>query len=437
MTNTKSSKIKKEYCNQFTINRAPHKSGYTVITNLLIRDERLTALDKGIMLMILANDSTKYVLNTTVLHKSTGLGKTSFYGSIEKLRELGYINKLRFQGGVRWIINEIPAPNGVLRNSDSPVSGTTEINTTESGYTEINTTESGYTESGTTESDTTESDTTEINTTENRTLISNNTNGESAEALPPLAEEKPIEEKSIEKIQKETLTNRSCNNKNGEQGDLDLGGVPVSVTLAAPPLGSLASPTPTHPPSIDDRILDDITSTTKITSNSDVTTVHTPIKVEERSDAKEKTPNVLVNSISLDDKNDDRITTPVFSPVQDKRYSDEIRNFDSKYIKNCVAVKNGYEKYSKMKKKFLAIQQYEKIMYYHCLQRCPNRNIFNEPEANKIINKEMIYHFDVIDEVNRDIDRLIEDMREDPATTKWLMEKILILTPRANNQSNG
>jgi hypothetical protein len=334
---TKAKNNKKEYHNQFTINRDEHKSGYTVISNHLVRDERLDALDKGIMLMILANDSTKYVLNTTVLHKSTGLGKTSFYGSIEKLRELGYINKERFQGGVRWIINEIPAPNGVLRNSDSQVSGSTEINTTESGTTEINTTEINTTESG---------------TTENRTLISNNNLGESAEALPPLAEEKPIEEEPIEKKQIESLTNRSCNNKSGEQGDLDLGGgVPVSVPLAAPPLGSLAPPTPTHTPSIDNSNEDDIT----LASNP-VITYHTPIRVEERSEAKKSTTNTLVN----------HVPSFHYSPAE---ISSQIENYlrnNSKFFfgDNQNLVANTYEEFYKEYPTTVAtIGGYEQVLY--------------------------------------------------------------------------
>jgi hypothetical protein len=70
------------------------------------------------------------------------------------------------------------------------------------------------------------------------------------------------------------------------------GGVPVPVTLAAPPLGSLAPPTPTHTPSIDDSDNDNITKVT-----NPVTANHIPIKVEERSDTKKIAPKELVKEV--------------------------------------------------------------------------------------------------------------------------------------------
>jgi hypothetical protein len=94
-----------------------------------------------------------------VLQKISGLGKVSFYKSIKKLTELGYMNKCKFQGGIHWIINEIPSPNRGSKISASP-----EFRNPENTTPEIMNTE--------------------ISTTEPRTLINNNTPAKSANALP-------------------------------------------------------------------------------------------------------------------------------------------------------------------------------------------------------------------------------------------------------------
>ena len=109
----------KEYRNQFTINRAKHNSNYTCITNLLIKDDRLSATEKGIMALILSNDDKKYILYMSVLQKTCRIGDDKFNSSIKNLVNLGYINKRRFQGGIHWTINEIPS-NGNSKKSTKP-----------------------------------------------------------------------------------------------------------------------------------------------------------------------------------------------------------------------------------------------------------------------------------------------------------------------------
>ena len=116
----KKTKGNKEYCNQFTINRANHKSSYTCITNHLIKDERLNATEKGIMLLILSNDDKKYVLNMSVLKKLCKIGDDRFNASKRNLVTLGYINKKRIQGGIHWIVNEIPIVKGNTGNLIKP-----------------------------------------------------------------------------------------------------------------------------------------------------------------------------------------------------------------------------------------------------------------------------------------------------------------------------
>jgi hypothetical protein len=97
--------------NKTTFNREPHNSEntYTVISNKLVNDDRLTATAKGIMLMILSN-SDNYVLNISYIQKISGVGEVHFQTNINKLKELGYLIKSRIQGGYHWIINESPRP---------------------------------------------------------------------------------------------------------------------------------------------------------------------------------------------------------------------------------------------------------------------------------------------------------------------------------------
>lgn len=79
---------------------------YTIISNHLIRDERLTATEKGLMLMTLSNHKD-FIFNSTVLFKQSGLGKVEFNNSMKTLQNLGYlIKKPLNKGGYKWIIIE-------------------------------------------------------------------------------------------------------------------------------------------------------------------------------------------------------------------------------------------------------------------------------------------------------------------------------------------
>ncbi len=79
---------------------------YTIISNYLIKDERLSATEKGLMLMILSNHR-EYVFNSTVLFKHSNLGKVEFNKSMKKLQTLGYLFKRPLKnGGFKWIIME-------------------------------------------------------------------------------------------------------------------------------------------------------------------------------------------------------------------------------------------------------------------------------------------------------------------------------------------
>jgi hypothetical protein len=79
---------------------------FTIISNHLVKDQRLNASEKGLMLMILSN-CNDYILNSTYLQKESGLGKTTFNKSIKTLQKVGYLLKKPLQnGGYKWIVME-------------------------------------------------------------------------------------------------------------------------------------------------------------------------------------------------------------------------------------------------------------------------------------------------------------------------------------------
>lgn len=99
---------KLSFNNDTQYNRAMHENKYTVITNDLINDLRLSPIEIGIMVMILSN-SDSFIFNSTLMQKRSTLGKVMFYNSMKKLIEFGYIQKkAKVKGGWLWTINETP-----------------------------------------------------------------------------------------------------------------------------------------------------------------------------------------------------------------------------------------------------------------------------------------------------------------------------------------
>ncbi len=86
--------MKKDYKNKTVYIRESYNDEhpYTIISNHIVKDERLTATEKGLMLMILSNDNS-YVLNSSYLQKESGLGKVQFNKTMKRLQELGYLLK--------------------------------------------------------------------------------------------------------------------------------------------------------------------------------------------------------------------------------------------------------------------------------------------------------------------------------------------------------
>ncbi len=100
----------RKYFNTTKYNKALHddKHPFLVVSNELIKDRRLTDEELGLMIRIL-NNSDGYVFNSTYFQKHvSSQGENRYYKSLKHLQELGYIVKIPKQGGIDWIINEVP-----------------------------------------------------------------------------------------------------------------------------------------------------------------------------------------------------------------------------------------------------------------------------------------------------------------------------------------
>lgn len=88
------------------------KTDYTVISNVFLRDERLSLKSKGLMayVMSLPNDWVLYVTELANHHKD---GTSAIYSAFKELIELGYVRRKRERidgklGGVDYIVSETP-----------------------------------------------------------------------------------------------------------------------------------------------------------------------------------------------------------------------------------------------------------------------------------------------------------------------------------------
>jgi len=89
--------------------RASHdeKHPYTMISNTLIKDNRLSILEKGLMIYLLSN-SDKYVINKSVILRDSGHGRKAIDNAFKNLKELNYIAYMYNKNVHTWIINEYP-----------------------------------------------------------------------------------------------------------------------------------------------------------------------------------------------------------------------------------------------------------------------------------------------------------------------------------------
>lgn len=107
--------------NKTIMERAKHDKNntYTVILNDLIRDERLNVTEVGIMVRILTNDETKYVFNSIVMQKTSGIPRGKYFDAIKNLKKYGYIDSKALRGGgVCWVIREQPMVKSIIVNEN-------------------------------------------------------------------------------------------------------------------------------------------------------------------------------------------------------------------------------------------------------------------------------------------------------------------------------
>lgn len=88
------------------------KTDYTVISNVFLRDERLSLKSKGLLAYVLSlpNDWVLYVSELANHHKD---GISAIYSAFKELTELGYVRRKRERidgklGGIDYIISETP-----------------------------------------------------------------------------------------------------------------------------------------------------------------------------------------------------------------------------------------------------------------------------------------------------------------------------------------
>ena len=88
------------------------KTDYTVISNVFLRDEKLSLKSKGLLAYVLSlpNDWVLYVSELANHHKD---GTSAIYSAFKELTELGYVRRKRERidgklGGIDYIISETP-----------------------------------------------------------------------------------------------------------------------------------------------------------------------------------------------------------------------------------------------------------------------------------------------------------------------------------------
>jgi len=108
MKNTGSNKHN-TYVNRTTYNRSrSSRTHYKKSFSMdIYRNPELDFTDIGLLTWLLSNSKT-YIINKNRVQQRSGLPEQKFLASWKKLLELGYIEKIPFQGGVEWVINEIP-----------------------------------------------------------------------------------------------------------------------------------------------------------------------------------------------------------------------------------------------------------------------------------------------------------------------------------------
>lgn len=108
--------MKKIYNNRSTFFPTEHDTNFTIISNSLLEDDRLSLLDVGIMTYILKfvnfnYDGRKYIVHKGAIEKRSGFGYRIFTKSWNNLIKCGYINAFKVKSGWEYEIYEKPIKN--------------------------------------------------------------------------------------------------------------------------------------------------------------------------------------------------------------------------------------------------------------------------------------------------------------------------------------
>ena len=106
----------KQYNNKTQFFGAEHDTNFTIISNSLLEDERLSLLDVGIMTYMLKfvnfkYDGRKYIVHKGAIEKRSGFGYIAFTKSWNNLIKCGYINAAKVKSGWEYEIYEKPIKN--------------------------------------------------------------------------------------------------------------------------------------------------------------------------------------------------------------------------------------------------------------------------------------------------------------------------------------
>ena len=115
------------------------ETNYTVISNVFLRDERMSLKCKGLLayLLSLPNDWKLYVSELKDRHKDS---ITAIYSALKELEELGYLKRERVRKmgriqGIEYLISETPnLENLNVENQPLLNTNTNKVNTLESNY---------------------------------------------------------------------------------------------------------------------------------------------------------------------------------------------------------------------------------------------------------------------------------------------------------------
>ena len=101
--------INKTIYNRSRASRSHYKKSFSLD---IYKDQKLDFIDIGLLTWLLSN-SKNFIINKSKVMVRSGLPENKFLNSWKKLQDVGYLEKRPFQGGIEWVINEIPVGSKV------------------------------------------------------------------------------------------------------------------------------------------------------------------------------------------------------------------------------------------------------------------------------------------------------------------------------------